>query len=76
MDVAGQGGEVPDPSDMILTVQDRLIEMGDALSMGDVVPELGTQTLGGLAGVGVALGPKRRQQLAVGVEGKIAVHHG
>ena len=63
------------PADVLLAVQDGLEQVRDAPAMGDVVPEQLAQLLGGLAGVGVAPGPERRQQFAVGVEGEIAVHH-
>ena len=39
VDVAGQGGQVSDPLDVVLAVQDRLIQVRDAPAMRDVVPE-------------------------------------
>ena len=74
--VAGQGGEVPDPTDVVLTVQNRLEQVGDAPAVGDVVAERLAQLLGGLAGVGVPPRAERRQQRIVGVEREVAVHHG
>jgi hypothetical protein len=61
---------------MILTVEDGVIEVSDAPPMRDVVAKLCAQTLGRLAGVGVAPGTKRCQQLPGGVESEIAMHHG
>ena len=75
MDVARQGGQLPDTVDVVLTVQDRLVKMRDAPPMRDVVPERGAQLLSGRAGVGVAPGAEGRQQFAVRVDGQVAVHH-
>jgi hypothetical protein len=62
-------------ADVVFTVQDRLVQVGDAPPVGDVVPKLRTQPLGRLTGVGVPPGTEWRQQLVVGIEGQIAVHH-
>jgi hypothetical protein len=73
--IAGQGGQVGQPADVLLTVEDRLVQVGDAPPVRDVVPELRAQPLGRRAGVGVAPRAERREQLVAGVEGQVAVHH-
>jgi hypothetical protein len=76
VDVAGQSCQVVDAVEVIFTVQDRLVEMGDAPPMRDVVAEYVTQSFSGVAGVGVAPSTEGCQQFAVGVQGQVAVHHG
>ena len=73
--IAGQGGQVGDPADVVLVVQDRLVQVRDAPPVRDVVAEQRAQPLDRRPGVGVAPGPERGEQLTGGVEGEVAVHH-
>ncbi len=76
VDVAGEGGEVGDPGNVLLPVQDGLVEVGDAPAERDVIDEELGEFRGGGAGVGVSPGAEGDKQGAFGVEGHVAVHHG
>ena len=73
--VAGQGRQVVEPTDVVLAVQDRLVEVRDAPPVRDVDAELRAEPLGGPTRVRVAPGAERREQRTVGVEREVAVHH-
>jgi hypothetical protein len=75
MHIAGQGGQVRDPPDVLLVVQYGLIQVRDAPAVRDVVVEQCAQSFDGRPGVGVAPGPERGEQFARGVECEVAVHH-
>ena len=76
MDIAGQRGQVADGADMGLFVQDRLIKVRNAPTLGNVELEQSGELLCRLSGDGVAPGAKRDEQVAVLVECHVAVHHG
>ena len=75
MQIARERREIVDPAHMLLTVQDRLVEVGDAPALWDVEIEERRQLFGGLAGDRVAPGAERGELIALAVKGKIAVHH-
>ena len=75
VDVSGQGGKERHVLHMLLPVQDGLIEVGDAPSLGNVEIEFLQQLPAGLPGHGIAPGPEGHQQLTRRVKGHIAVHH-
>ena len=74
--VAGQRRQVRDAADVLLAVQDRLVDVGDAPPVRDVVAEQFGQFAAGVVGVRVAPGAERHEQLPVAVEREVAVHHG
>ena len=76
VDVARQGGDVPDLRHMGLLVQHRLIQVGDGPTLGNVEAKQLRQLPGGLGGDGVLPGAEGHQQVPVFVEGQVAVHHG
>ena len=74
--VTGERGEEVDAGDVLLAVEDGLVDMANAPALGRVErKELG-ELVGRLRGGGVAPGAERDEQVAVGVEGQVAVHHG
>ena len=76
MDVTSQRGQELNVFYMGLFVEDGLIQVGDAPTKGNIeIEELGE--LGrSLAGVGVAPGAERHEDIAVGAERHITMHHG
>ena len=76
VNVACKGGNVSDSGDMLLTIQNCLIQVCDAPSLGDIESEQLRQFLRGRAGNGVLPGSEGGQQLPVPVEGQVAMHHG
>ena len=75
MDVACQSGLELDFLHMLLIVEDALIQMTDAPTQGDVVVEELGELCCSLTGVGVAPGAEGHENLIVGTECHIAVHH-
>ena len=75
VDIAGQGGQIADLVDMGFLVQDGLMEVGNAPALRNIELEQFGQFCGGLAGDGVAPGPKRGKEVSGLIEGHIAVHH-
>ena len=88
VNVAGEGGEIGDVLNVLFAVQDGLIEVRNAPTEWDVVVEELAELGSSLAGVGVAPGAERCEDLltlgnrcpaggfAIGTKGHIAVHHG
>ncbi len=76
VDVARQRGEVVDPGQVRLVVEHRLVVVGDRPAQRDVLVEQLREPLRRRAGGRVAPGAERDQELAVRVEGEVAVHHG
>ena len=64
------------PGNMLLSVQDRLIEMGGAPPLGHVEAESGRERFRRCAGHGVLPGAEGRQQVPVPVKGQVSMHHG
>src|SRR4051812_28087259 len=62
--------------DMGFLVQYRLVEMGNAPTLGNIELEQLREFLGCLSGDRVSPCPKRDEQISVGIECHIAVHHG
>ena len=75
MQIARECREIGDPAHVLLAVQDRLVEMGDAPALRDVEVKERRQLFGGLAGDRVAPGAERGELIALAVKGEIAVHH-
>ena len=75
VDVAGQRGEVSDPRHVRLLLEDRLVEVGDAPALRHGEVEERGQLGAGVAGDVVPPGPERHEQLPIGVEGHVPVHH-
>ena len=73
---AGQGGEEVDVGDVLLAVKDGLVDVADAPALGRVERKEARELVSGLGRRGVAPGAERHEELAVGVEGQVAVHHG
>ena len=61
---------------MLLAVQNRLIQMGNAPSLGNIVLEQFGQFPGSLTGNGISPGAEGHQLLSVFIKYQIAVHHG
>ena len=76
MNIACQCGKERKVLHMLLMVENRLIQMGDAPALGNVEAKECRQLLGGLARDGVAPCAKLCKLVAVLVKGQIAVHHG
>ena len=76
MHIARQRGEEIQPLQVFFPVEHRLIQMGDAPTLGNIAAKQSAQFLCGGAGGGVAPGAERRQLIAVPVKGQIPVHHG
>ena len=75
MEIARERRKIGDPAHVLLAVQDRLIEVGDAPALGDIEIKERRQLFGGLAGDRVAPGAELGELIALAVKGKIAVHH-
>ena len=75
MDVARQCRQIRRILDVRFAVQHRLIQVRDAPSLRNVEAKKPGQLLRGARGSGIAPGAEGRQQLALFVKGKIAVHH-
>ena len=75
MNVSGESREPPHIRDMRLFLQDRLAVVGDAPSLRHVEPEHLRKLRGGLGRHDVAPRAERDEELPVGVERKIPVHH-
>src|SRR5919198_4709214 len=76
MDIACQRGEMADILDMGFLVQYRLVEMGNAPTLGNVELEQIRELLCCLCGDRVSPCTKRDEQVSVRIECHIAVHHG
>ena len=75
VDVASEGREVGQPRQVRLVLEDRLVEVGHAPALGHgEVQRLGQQPAR-RAGDVVPPCPERHEQLALVVEGDVAVHH-
>ena len=74
--IARKGGQISDILHMLLPVQDGLIEMSDAPSLGNIELKGFRQLHGRLFRDGIPPGPEGHQHLSVFVKRKIAVHHG
>ena len=70
-----QRGQKDDAVHMVLAVEHRLIQVGDAPTLGDVILQKFGQPVGGRAGDSVAPGAEGGQLTAPGVKGQVAVHH-
>ena len=75
VDIGGQGGDVGDLADMGLAVQDGLIEVGDAPTLGHVELKELCELLRRIGGDGILPGAEGHQQVPVLVKGQVAVHH-
>ena len=75
MDIACQRGQIADILDMGFLVQYRLIEVGNAPTLGNVELEQFCEFLCCLSGYGVAPCTKRDEQISILIECHIAVHH-
>ena len=75
VDVARQSCDAGDARHVLLAADDGVVEMGHRPALGDVEPEQPRQDRRGLLGEGVAPGAEGGQQLAVGIQGDVAVHH-
>ena len=75
MDVTSQGSLKSNIFNMGFLVQDRLMQMGNTPTKGDIKFEAFGQFCGGFAGIGIAPGPVWHQQVSFFVEDHIAVHH-
>ena len=75
VDISGESGDMCDPADVLLAVQNGLIQMCDAPPLGDVEAEecgqLSCRCLGG----GVAPRAEGHKEVIVGIKREIAVHH-
>ena len=69
MHITCQGGDVGDPGNMGLTVQDSLIQMGNAPALRNVKAKEGGQFLRGLSRDGILPGAEGRKEIPVLVEG-------
>src|SRR5919198_658117 len=76
MDIACQRGEMADILDMGFLVQYRLVEMGNAPTLGNVELEHIGEFLCCLCGDRVSPCAKRDEQISIRIECHIAVHHG
>ena len=76
VDIARQSSDMGDLRNMLLTVQNRLIQVGNAPALGDIEAKEGRQFLRCLSGNSVLPGSERNQQIPVLVKSQIAVHHG
>ncbi len=76
MHIARQRRQVSNPGNMILSVQQCLIQVSHAPTLGNVILQQLGQGLGSLPGGGILPGAERCQQIPVLVEGQVAVHHG
>ena len=76
MDIGCQGTLVADVFDMGFLIQYRLIEVGNAPTMGNVKLEQFSEGRGSLRGRGVSPCAKRNEQISVLIECHMAVHHG
>ena len=76
MDITCQRGQEADLPDVGFLVQYRLVEVGDAPTLGDIELKQVSQFILCLTGHGVSPGAKRDEQIAVLIERHIAVHHG
>ena len=73
--VPGERRDEGDLRDVRLLVEDRLVQVGDRPAQRDVEAELLAELGGGRPGRRVAPGAERHEQLVVGVEREVAVHH-
>ena len=76
MDESRECREVRDARDMRFVSKDRLIEMSDAPSLGDIESECIGQLIGGFFRDRVSPCPERNEETAFGIECHISVHHG
>ena len=75
MDPAGQGRQADDARGVLLGVEDRLVQVGDRPAQGNVEAEESGQLVGCASRVRVAPRAEGGEQVVVGVEGEVAVHH-
>ena len=75
VDIDAERHQPAELRDMLLAVQNRLIEVGNAPSLRNVVSEARTEDGRGLRGDGVAPRPEGRDLLEVTSQHEIAVHH-
>ena len=75
VDPAGQGRQAGDARGVLLGVEDRLVQVRDRPAQGDVEAEEAGELVGRATRVRVAPRAERREQVVVGVEGEVAVHH-
>ena len=75
VDPACQRPEAGDARDVLLGVEDRLVQVRDRPAQGDVEAEEAGELVGRATRVGVAPRAEGREQVALGVEGEVAVHH-
>ena len=71
-----QRNEVVDILHMLFFIEDGLVEMGNAPSLRDIVPEYLCQLPGGRTCNGVPPGAEGHQKLALFIKCHITVHHG
>ena len=76
MHVARKRGDVPELRHVLLAVAHGLVQVGDRPAQGDVDAEELGELGRGLPRARVAPGAERHEQVAVAVEGEVAVHHG
>ena len=75
VDPAGQRRQAGDARRMSLGVEDRLVQVRDRPAQRNVKAEETGELIGRAAGVRVAPRTERREQVALGIEGEVAVHH-
>ena len=75
MDVARESGEVGDPPDMVLAVENRLVQVGDRPALRDGVAEQPADLLTGRPRDRVAPRTERGQQPIGRIQREVAVHH-
>ena len=76
VNITCQRGHEIDFRHMLLAVQNCLIQVGDAPSLGNVILEQFGQFPGSLAGNGISPGTEGYQLLPILIKYQIAVHHG
>ena len=75
VDPAGQRRQAGDARRVLLGVEDRLVQVRDRPAQGDVEAEEAGQFVRRASCVGVAPRAERREQVVVGVEREVAMHH-
>ena len=75
VDVAREGGEVRDPGDVRLPLEDRLVEVGDAPALRHRELEQRGQLGAGATGGVVAPRSEGHEELAARIERDVPVHH-
>ncbi|MPN43106.1 hypothetical protein SDC9_190665 [bioreactor metagenome] len=76
VDIARQRCQIGKAGNMLLSVENRLLQMGNAPALGNVELKQLRQLRRGLSGGGILPGAEGREQFPRLVEREVAVHHG